>query len=47
MKRFRYWMLAFLLVTAGANAVVIRSDVPDSKYLVSENALPALADLPM
>jgi hypothetical protein len=47
MKRFRYWMLAFLLVTAGANAGVIRSDVPDSKYLVSENALPALADLPM
>ncbi|HEY9111701.1 MAG TPA: trypsin-like serine protease [Rhodanobacteraceae bacterium] len=47
MKRFRYLMLAFLLVTAGANAVVIRGDVPDSKYLVSENALPALADLPM
>jgi len=40
-------MLAFLLVTAGANAVVIRSDVPDSKYLVAESALPALADLPM
>ncbi|HET6587079.1 MAG TPA: trypsin-like serine protease [Oleiagrimonas sp.] len=39
-------MFAFVLVTAGANAVVIRSDVPDSQYLVSENALPALADLP-
>lgn len=47
MKRFRYAMLAFLLVTAGANAVVIRGDVPDSRYLVPENALPALADLPM
>lgn len=47
MKRFRYLMLTFLLVTAGANAVVIRSDVPDSKYRVPANALPALADLPM
>lgn len=40
-------MLAFLLVTAGANAIVIRSDVPDSKYLVPASAFPALADLPM
>jgi hypothetical protein len=40
-------MLAFLLVTAGAHAIVIRSDVPDSKYRVPANALPALADLPM
>jgi len=47
MKCFRYLMLAFLLVTAGANAVVIRSGVPDSKYRVPANALPALADLPM
>jgi len=47
MKRFRYLMLAFLLVTAGAHAIVIRSDVPDSKYRVPANALPALADLPM
>lgn len=47
MKRFRYLMLAFLLVTAAANAVVIRSDVPDSKYRVPASALPALADLPM
>jgi hypothetical protein len=40
-------MFAFVLVTAGANAVVIRSDVPDSKYRVPANAMPALADLPM
>lgn len=46
MKRFRYLMLAFLLVTASANAVVIRSGVPDSEYQVSDNALPALVDLP-
>jgi len=47
MKRFRYLMLAFLLVTAAANAIVIRRDVPDSEYQVPANALPALADLPM
>jgi hypothetical protein len=47
MKRFRYLMLAFLLVTAEANAVVIRSDVPDSKYLVPSSTFSALADLPM
>ncbi|HJR13901.1 MAG TPA: trypsin-like serine protease [Rhodanobacteraceae bacterium] len=40
-------MLAFLLVTAAANAVVVRSHVPDSKYRVPANASPALADLPM
>lgn len=47
MKRFRYLMLAFLLVTAAANAVVIRSDVPDPRYRVPASAFPALADLPM
>lgn len=46
MKRFRYLTLAFVLVTAAAHAVVIRSDVPDSRYRVPDNALPALADLP-
>lgn len=39
-------MLAFLLVTASAHAIVIRSGVPDSQYRVPDNALPALADLP-
>ncbi|HJT99166.1 MAG TPA: hypothetical protein VJ696_12695, partial [Rhodanobacteraceae bacterium] len=34
MKRFRYLTLAFLLVTAAADAIVIRSGVPDSKYRV-------------
>lgn len=47
MKRFRYLMLAFLLVTAAANAIVIRSDVPDSRYRVPASAFPALANLPM
>ena len=46
MKRFPYLVLALLLVTTAANAVVIRSGVPDSRYRVSDNALPALADLP-
>jgi Trypsin. len=36
-----------LLVSATTNAVVVRSDAPDSKYLVPESALPALADLPV
>lgn len=48
MKRFRYSMIFFLLATAAtADAVVVRSDVPDSKYQVPVSALPALADLPM
>lgn len=47
MKRFRYLMLALLLVTVTANAIVIRSGVPDSRYQVPDSALPALADLPM
>jgi len=48
MTRFWYLILAFLLVTAtAANAIVIRSDVPDSKYQVPASAFPALADLPM
>jgi hypothetical protein len=46
MKRLRYLMLALVLVTSAANAVVIRSGVPDSKYRVADGALPALADLP-
>jgi len=46
MKRFRYLLLAFVLVAAAANAVVIRSDVPDARYRVPDSAFPALADLP-
>lgn len=30
-----------------ANGIIIRSDVPDSKYLVAADAFPALVDLPM
>jgi len=40
-------MLSFLLFTAAVNAVVIRSDVPDSRYRIPTSTLPALADLPM
>lgn len=47
MKRIRYLLLAGLLVTAAANAVVIRSDVTDASYRVPASAFPALADLPM
>ena len=46
MKRLRYLTLAFLMVTAGAKAIVIRSDVPDAKYLIPSSAFPALVDLP-
>lgn len=45
-KRFRYLMLALLLVTAAANAIVILPGAPDSKYVVPNNAFPALVDLP-
>jgi hypothetical protein len=47
MKFLRNVLLALVFVATAANAVVIRSDVPDSKYRVSGSALPALADLPM
>jgi hypothetical protein len=46
MKPLRYLIPALLLVASTAQAVVIRSGVPDSKYAVPESALPALADLP-
>jgi hypothetical protein len=46
MKSLRYVLFVLLFTATAANAIIIRSDVPDSKYLVPENALPALADLP-
>lgn len=46
MKPLRYLIPALLFVVSTAQAVVIRSGVADSKYLVPESALPALADLP-
>lgn len=38
--------LLFLLASFGAGAVVIRDDVPDSKYRMAVSDFPALADLP-
>jgi hypothetical protein len=37
---------ASFLACSTASAVVIRHDVPDKNYLVSEQAFPALADMP-
>ncbi len=38
--------LSLLLIGRSANAIVIRHDVPDARYLVSPQSLPALVDLP-
>ena len=38
--------LLFLLVSLGANAVVIRDDVPDLQYRMAASEFPPLADLP-
>lgn len=46
MKRLHCLIPLLFLLSSAVDAVVIRSDVPDSRYRVSENALPALADLP-
>lgn len=45
MKRF-WWTLALCIAPAVAMAIVIRSGVADSKYLIPDNAFPALVDLP-
>lgn len=42
----RFLLLALLLVSSTASAIVIRDDVHDSKYRVSASAFPALVDLP-
>lgn len=46
MKALRYVLPALLFTATAANAIIIRNGVPDSRYLVPEDALPALADLP-
>lgn len=38
--------LSFLSISNSANAIVRRQDVPDARYLVSPQSLPALVDLP-
>ena len=42
----RSFLLALMLVSSGASAVVIRSDVADAQYKASVSAFPALADMP-
>ncbi len=39
-------LLAALLLSTGAGAIVIRDDVDDTKYRIGSNEFPALADLP-
>lgn len=42
----RKFLLALLILPLAANAVVIRSDVDDSKYRIDQSEFPALADMP-
>lgn len=42
----RLWMLALLVVSCSASAIVIRDDVDDSKYRVPASEFPALVDMP-
>jgi chymotrypsin len=42
----RVLLIALLIASASANAIVIRDDVEDSKYRVSPADFPALADMP-
>ncbi len=46
MKFLNWSILALCLAPTIALAIVTRPGVPDSEYLVSDNALPALVDLP-
>lgn len=39
-------LLALLLASSSASAVVVRDDVPDSQYVVPASEFPALVDLP-
>lgn len=47
LKALRYALPALLALATSAHAIVIRSDVPDSRYRISADAFPALVDLPM
>lgn len=42
----RALLIALLLASAPASAIVIRDDVEDSKYRISPSEFPALADMP-
>jgi hypothetical protein len=47
LKAFHCLLFVLLVGATPAHGIIIRSDVPDSKYLVAENAFPPLVDLPM
>ncbi len=42
----RMLLLALLITSASAHAIVIRDDIADAKYRVAESEFPALADMP-
>jgi secreted trypsin-like serine protease len=42
----RLWLLALLIASFSASAIVIRDDVDDSKYRVPASEFPALVDMP-
>jgi hypothetical protein len=42
----RIWLLALLVVSFSASAIVVRDDVDDSKYRVPASEFPALVDMP-
>lgn len=46
MRRAAFLVFPVLLASFGANAVVIRDDVPDLQYRMAASGFPALADLP-
>lgn len=46
LKYIRLSTFIFCMVPAMVLAIVIRPNVPDSRYLIPESAFPALADLP-
>lgn len=42
----RIWLLALLVASFSASAIVVRDDVDDSKYRVPASEFPALVDMP-
>lgn len=46
MKAVLRFTFPLLLLSASANAIVVRHDQPDSRYRVDPQTIPALADLP-
>lgn len=46
MKKLHFLFFALFIFPAMAHAIVIRPDVPDSSYQISDSVFPALVDLP-